>query len=102
MYNRFLSQLQAQHDAYANETVRSRKKNPNRSRYFVGKPGSGSQPLGVWRRDGKRGLKPVLLFGEKRTYKKRFPFYQFVYRLFDTTFQLFMFKALDNAMRTAR
>lgn len=101
MYNRFLSQLQAQHDAYANETARSRKKNPNRARYFVGKPGAGSQPLGVWRRDGKRGLRPVLLFGAKRTYKKRFPFYTIVALMFRDKFMLHFERELGRAMRTA-
>lgn len=81
---------------------KARKGNAPKSRYFVGKPGAGSQPLGIWRRQGKRGLMPVLLFAAERPTKKRFPFYQFVYRLFDTTFQVFMFKALDDAMRTAR
>jgi hypothetical protein len=73
-----------------------------RSRYFVGRPGAGSQPLAVWRRDGKRGLMPVLLLASEGPTKSRFPFYTFVQKLFNSSFHLFMVKALDKALRTAR
>jgi len=105
LFKTLIQELQPMQDVPKGQRYRAgkaRKGAAPKGRYFVGKPGAGSQPLGVWRRDGKRGLMPVLLFAQERATKKRFPFYSFVYRLFDRTFDLYMFKALDAALRTAR
>lgn len=106
-YTRMLSQLQAQHDAYQNETAKSRKRGEgkgNTSRYFVGRPGGGKLPLGVYQRQGRgsRDIKPVLLFGEKRTYKKRFPFYAITEGIFRDRFMLHFEAQLERAIRSAR
>jgi hypothetical protein len=81
-YSKMLAQLQASRDSGQNETTRSRKRvrrrNPtNDARYFVGQPGGGQQPAGVWARyqfAHGYAIKPVLLFVSNPHYEQRFPF----------------------------
>lgn len=81
LYNQILSSLQAQRDGYTNTMDRSltrRIRAGKKVDYFVGRPGHGSQPLGVWARsykllaappDGRvraaRGTTVTLAFGKK-------------------------------------
>lgn len=58
----------------ANRTVRSRKRSRTPAEYFVGRPGGGRAPLGVWQRVG-RAVYPILVFVKAPNYKQRFDFY---------------------------
>lgn len=42
--------------------------------YFIGRPKQ-NEPMGVWERVGKTGLRPILIFVKAPRYKKRFDFY---------------------------
>lgn len=62
----------------ANRTARSTRRRGRRSTYFVGRPGKGRLPLGVWEvsRAGKMGTGPVLIFVRQPMYQQRFQFFQ--------------------------
>jgi hypothetical protein len=49
-----------------------------------------------------RGIRPLLIAGRKPDYQKRFPFYEEAQRVVDREFNGEFYKALDQAMRTAR
>jgi len=63
----------------ANRTAASAKRKGKKlENYFVGAPGNGSQPFGVWQRFGfalGSAVKPVLVFVRKPRYKARFDFH---------------------------
>jgi hypothetical protein len=73
-----LSSLQAmgEHGYAANRTnsARSRRSAKRAGQYFVGRPGGGRLPLGVWHKRGEQ-LLPVLIFVPVPKYSKRFDFY---------------------------
>jgi hypothetical protein len=100
-----LSQVQANaHSGVnGNETVRSRKRaGKNRARYFVGRPGGGRLPLGIYQRLA-HGVKPIFIFvGRRPTYRPRLPFYALVQAVVDAQFEGIFRAALDQAMRTAK
>jgi hypothetical protein len=82
-YSQILAQLQASRDYAQNETTASRRRkrrNPSKDvRYFVGRPGGGRLPLGVWARyQFAQGyaVRPILMFVRAPHYSKRFPFYE--------------------------
>ena len=59
----------------ASAARRARSKKPKALvNYFVGRP-SPKDPMGVWERVGKTGLRPILIFVKAPRYKKRFDFY---------------------------
>ena len=58
----------------ANRTARSAKRGKKKADYFVGRPGNGKGPLGIWQRVG-RGARPILIFVKQPTYRKRLDFY---------------------------
>lgn len=98
-----LSQLRASTDPFQNETERSKKRaGASRARYFVGRPGGGRLPLGIYQRLAK-GVRPIFIFVDKRPrYRKRFPFYEVVQKVWDARFDTEFQKAFAEAMRTAR
>jgi hypothetical protein len=100
-----LSQVQANAHSGVNEneTVRSRKRaGKNRARYFVGRPGGGRLPLGIYQRLA-HGVKPIFIFvGRRPTYRPRLPFYALVQAVVDAQFEGIFRAALDQAMRTAK
>lgn len=74
-------------------------------RYFVGRPGGGKQPLGVWARyEFALGyaVRPILIFARKPTYAERFPFYEVAQSTVTETFPTAMQAAWQSAISTAR
>jgi hypothetical protein len=108
-YSKILSQLQASRDRTQNETDRSRKRrkrDPLRdARYFVGRPGGGRMPLGVWARykfATGYAVRPVLMFVHVTRYSERFRFNQVVAAVSARTFPTAFDAALKLAMATRR
>ncbi|AGR71780.1 hypothetical protein [Burkholderia pseudomallei] len=108
-YSKILAQLQASRDRTQNETVRSRqrrKRDPLRdARYFVGRPGGGKMPLGVWARyqfAAGYAVRPVLMFVRAPRYGVRFPFDRIVETASARTLPTAFDAALTLAMSTRR
>jgi len=81
----------------ANRTQRSRKRNRRMANYFVGRPGGGRLPLGVWqvfRFAMGSAVKPVVIFTKAPRYKIRLQFQDIVERVFDRDFNAFFADAL--------
>jgi hypothetical protein len=73
--------------------------------YFVGAPGDGKLPLGIWQRFSfSRGtaIKPVLLFIKFATFQKRFDFYYVGELGVEKYFHVEYAKAWEIATRSAR
>jgi hypothetical protein len=99
--NRVLSQLGAQRDSAANETARSRARNPGRARYFVPRQGL---PHGVWRRD-KPGDAPVMVASFTKAvpkYEGQLGFEGEVTRVYHERIGENLRRAFERAMATAR
>jgi hypothetical protein len=102
---KILSALGANPERYSNVTVRSRTKAIAAGRnidLFVGSPGGGRLPTGVWQRLKTR-VKPLLIFVDRvPLYRQRLKFYEIAAatyaRVFDQTFN----ESLAEALRTAR
>lgn len=97
-----LSKLGASTDPYQNQTGKSKKRKgrPYVGDLFVGRPGGGRLPLGIYQR---LGVRPLFIFVPTRpNYRKRLPFYELVQRVYDTRFDPEFQKAFQEAMRTAR
>ena len=58
----------------ANRTASSRRRRRNAPDFFVGRPGNGSGPLGVWQRIGT-GARPILIFVKRQSYRRRLDWY---------------------------
>ena len=103
LINAMLSQIGANRDAYQNATdsKRSRRTRKVRGQFFIGRPGGGRLPLGVWLRQG-RSLKPFLLFVRQASYKVRLPFKEVVDSTFEQRFYPNFDQALARAIATAR
>jgi hypothetical protein len=80
----------------ANRTVRSRKRNSRRAEYFVGRPGGGRLPLGVWQVSykGRLSTGPVLIFVRQPTYQARFKFEEVASRTASKAFPLYLEREL--------
>lgn len=74
--------------------------------YFVGRPGGGKKPLGIWLREefGQLGssVKPVVLFVKTPTYRKRLDVPGISARVIKERFTPNMHTAMRQAMSTAR
>lgn len=105
---KILSAVSASSDPMQNATKASRKRGRSRKRkeeYFVGSPGGGRLPMGVYQRTGfgfGSAIKPVLLFTKKGSYKKRLPFYEIVNKVVDRNFEQQLNVAIYYALQTAR
>lgn len=111
VYSKILSQLKASSDQYQNESKASRARNARRTkgrqqgRYFVGKPGGGKLPLGVWERTSfahGSAIKPVLLFVHVPAYRKRYDFFGIVQKTIQDRFAYNLTDAMQYAMETSR
>lgn len=100
---RVLSQLKASTDPYQNETERSKKRaGASRQRYFVGRPGGGRLPLGIYERMSQ-GVRPIYVFVQRRpAYRKRLPFYELLQGIFNAKYPEFFKAAFEEAVRTAK
>lgn len=89
----------------ANRTARSAKRlGKNRREFFVSRPGQGRTnglPLGVWERT-PQGIKPVLLFVRKPTYRVRLRFNEVGNREAERMWTKRLAQALAITMRTRR
>lgn len=108
-YSQILAQLRASRDSAQNETRNSRRRkrrDPVKDvRYFVGRPGGGRLPLGVWARyrfAQGNALRPILMFVRAPHYTKRFPFYEMADATVAATLPTEMEAALAMAMATRR
>lgn len=74
--------------------------------FFVGRPGGGRKPLGIWLREdfGQLGssIKPVVLFVKTPTYRKRLDVRGISDRVIAERFPIHLTEAMQQAMRTAR
>lgn len=106
--SKILSAVQASADPMQNETKASRKRGASRRRkaeYFVGAPGGGRLPMGVWQRTSfafGSAIKPVLIFAKAGRYKKRLPFHDIVARVTREEFEAQLYIAIQRALATAR
>jgi len=106
-FSKILSQLQANTDFYQNETAASRKRKGRKvtSRYFVGAPGGGKLPLGIYARYGfaqGSAIKPVMLFVEVPKYRNRFDFQGIVVSTIKRKFSDNLTEAMQFALNTSR
>lgn len=106
-YSKILAQLQANNDVYQNESIASRKRKAKKSsgRYFVGQPGGGKSPAGVWERTSfSKGsaIKPVLLFVKTPSYHKQFAFFETVEKTIHNRFETNFREAMQQAIATKR
>ena len=94
-----LSALGAHPDPYAHSKRRSRVRIGLWRGYFVGRPGGGRLPLGVWEKRGNK-LLPVLIFVKRPHYAQRFLFYDIGKRValreFPKQFNLALQQALSS------
>ena len=94
-----LSVLGASPDSQQWATARSRKRNRKPRAFFVGRPGGGRLPLGVWERRGMK-LLPILIFVKRPHYAQRFLFYDIGKRValreFPKQFNLALAQALSS------
>lgn len=70
----------------SNRTMRSRKRRGPRPEYFVGRPGNGKGPLGIWQRVG-RGARPIIIFVKHPAYRPRFNFWAIAERVTEARFK---------------
>lgn len=74
--------------------------------YFVGKPGGGKLPLGVWQKTsfGAAGsaIKPVIIYGKAPVYRKLFDVETIAKRAIEVTFPEELKKAMQVALATRR
>jgi len=79
---------------------RAKSKRPRAlTNYFVGRPKAG-EPIGVWERIGKTGLRPILIFVKAPRYKKRFNFYGVASDVSKREFPLHFDRALRSPSNT--
>ncbi|TPN16230.1 hypothetical protein FJ973_05935 [Mesorhizobium sp. B2-1-3] len=98
-----LSDLKLQFDATANRSKRSLKRNKSyrKQRFFVPAKGSHLKP-GVWIRDGKGGIKPMVLFVQQQTYAPRLDYFGIVRESATRNFPELWTKSFGQAMASAR
>ena len=106
--SKILGALQSNSDPMQNETTASRKRGRSKKRkaeYFVGSPGGGRLPRGVYART-KFGfgsaIKPILIFTKAGRYKKRLPFHDIVTKVVQRNFDQQLQVAIYYALQTAR
>ncbi len=89
----------------ANESKRSlaRKSTKGRTpaRYFLGRPGGGLLPYGVWQRT-KDGVKPILIWQHAVTYRPRLNMHARAEALVSTRFPVIFAERMKFAVATAR
>lgn len=104
---RLMSLLKVHNDPYLNTTEQSKKRNARKERpiYFIGRPGGGRLPMGVWQRfrfTFGTAIKPILIFTKPVQYKRRLQFTRIVQGVVDREFTGAFRVALREALATAR
>jgi hypothetical protein len=106
--SKILGALQSNADPMQNETTASRKRGRTKRRkaeYFVGSPGGGRLPRGVYARTSfafGSAIKPVLIFTKAGRYKKRLRFEEIVAQAARDNFEGQLYVAIERALATAR
>jgi hypothetical protein len=106
--SKILGALQANSDPMQNETTASRKRGRTKKRkaeYFVGSPGGGRLPRGVYARTSfafGSAIRPILIFTKAGRYKKRLPFHDIVAKATRDNFEGQLYVAIQRALATAR
>jgi hypothetical protein len=75
------------------------------AQFFVGSPGDGKLPLGIWQRfqfSGGTAIKPILIFVKWNSYEKLFDFRYVAERTIERYWKTNFNNSLANAMRSAR
>lgn len=88
----------------ANRTARSKHRRKNLPELFVGRPGGGKLPNGVWQRfrfAHGSAIKPILIFVRGPRYAKRFDFFGVGSRVAERVFRGIFEQALREALSTA-
>jgi hypothetical protein len=83
----------------ANRTRASAKRKKNQPQFFVGRPGGGKLPLGIWQvfRFGHgSAVKPVIIYTSRATYKTRFDFQGIVDRVAARDFDRLFVEQLNS------
>ena len=80
---------------YLANRARNLKAKNNPLQFFVGSPGGGRLPLGIYQRTANGGLKPILIFVKSPNYKILIPFAQIAERVYTADFQ----EEFNRAMR---
>lgn len=95
-----LSRLRAMRDAAQNKSGSRRSTRKQiRESYFIGSPGGGRLPLGVYQRATfafGSSVRPVFVFGKQPTYKKRLPFFEVANQVADQQLDAQYLKALGD------
>lgn len=104
---RLLSILGSHMDSTSNTTERSKKRNAKKERpiYFVGRPGGGRLPLGVWQRFQfafGSAIRPIMIFTKPTVYKQRLRFSQIIETTVTNNFREDFMKALTEALASAK
>lgn len=88
----------------ANRTARSiaRRGGKKLPDYFVGRPGNGMGPLGIWQRVTGHAVKPIIIFVRKPTYTARFDVYGTIEEVAQRQFSGHLDRAIVEATATAR
>lgn len=106
--SKILSAVKASSDPMQNATMASRKRGRTKRRkseYFVGAPGGGRLPMGVYERTGfafGSAIKPILIFTKPGRYSKRLPFHDIVTKVTRDEFEAQLYLAIERALATAR
>jgi hypothetical protein len=106
LITQILSRLRAANDVTQrrSESARSARKRI-REDYFVGRPGGGRLPFGIYQRATfafGSSVRPIFLFGKQPVYRKRLPFFEVAQGVADQELTRQFSIAFDEAMRTAR
>lgn len=82
----------------ANRTARSVKRNKKQIEIFVGRPGGGRLPLGVWQRTADGDIKPLLIFVDHANYSVRLPFGKIATEVYNVNFARLFEASLRDAL----
>ncbi|BDU72920.1 hypothetical protein [Mesoterricola silvestris] len=104
---RLLSILQSHIDPTSNTTSKSARRNAKKERpiYFVGRPGGGRLPFGVYQRFQfmwGSAIKPILIFTRPTHYKQRLRFKELIQMTVTEDFHEDFRLALADALKTAK
>jgi hypothetical protein len=89
----------------ARSTSRRSTRKAIREDYFIGRPGGGRLPFGVWQKASfafGSAVKPVMIFGQQPGYSMRLPFHAMAQNVFDQEFNGHVSAAVAYAVETSR
>lgn len=105
MMTKILSGLGANPDSFQNVTTKSRRRAIEKGKnldLFVGRPGGGRLPFGVYERRSNGVRLLLLIIDKKPKYRTRLPFYDIAQKVYSRRFQKWFDAAMAEAIATAR